>query len=242
MVLKTRRNGYDGKGNATLRDASGIEEGWRKLNGDQHALFVERFCPFIAELAVIVTRGRQGEMITYPLVESVQQDHICHLIKAPAAVSRETEAEALGLARRAVLAVDGVGSFGVEMFLTASGAVLLNEVAPRVHNSGHFTIEACVCSQFENHVRAVFGWPLGSTSMLAPAAVMVNLLGTAPGPGRPRGLDQALAVPGAHVHLYGKALSTPGRKMGHVTALGDTVSQALATAQRAAGRLQFGNS
>jgi len=125
------------------------------------------------------------------------------------------------------------------MFLTRAGDIVVNELAPRVHNSGHYTIEACVCSQFENHVRAVLGWPLGSTGMVAPAAVMVNLLGTAKAAGHPQGLERALAVSGAHVHIYGKALSGPGRKMGHVTALGATVGEALATAAVAAAEIEF---
>jgi 5-(carboxyamino)imidazole ribonucleotide synthase len=126
------------------------------------------------------------------------------------------------------------------MFLARDGAIVLNELAPRVHNSGHYTIEGCVCSQFENHVRAVLGWPLGDPRMVAPAAVMVNLLGAGRGAGRPAGLEAALAVSGAHIHLYGKAISGPGRKMGHITALGATVDEALATAQRAADLLRFG--
>jgi 5-(carboxyamino)imidazole ribonucleotide synthase len=126
------------------------------------------------------------------------------------------------------------------MFLGRDGEILINELAPRVHNSGHYTIEACVCSQFENHVRAVLGWPLGSARLRAPAAVMLNLLGANKGPGAPRGLTEALAVPGAHVHVYGKSVSAPGRKMGHVTALGQTVEEAMATAQQAASSIRFG--
>jgi 5-(carboxyamino)imidazole ribonucleotide synthase len=117
---------------------------------------------------------------------------------------------------------------------------VVNELAPRVHNSGHYTIEGCICSQFENHVRAVLGWPLGDPRMIAPAAAMVNLLGAGRGSGQPAGIEAALAVPGAHVHLYGKAISGAGRKMGHVTALGATREEALATAQRAADLLRFG--
>ena len=113
-------------------------------------------------------------------------------------------------------------------------------MAPRVHNSGHYTIEACACSQFENHIRAVLGWPLGSPALRAPAAAMVNLLGTGDGPRQPAGLAEALAVPGAHIHLYGKDRSARGRKMGHVTALGRSPAEALATAQRAAAALRFG--
>ncbi|HVV72411.1 MAG TPA: ATP-grasp domain-containing protein, partial [Verrucomicrobiae bacterium] len=145
------------------------------------------------------------------------------------------------LARQAVQAVGGVGSFGVEMFLSTAGALAINELAPRVHNSGHYTIEACRCSQFENHVRAVLGWPLGDPSMIAPAAVMVNLLGKTKGPGQPRGLDAALRIAGARVHLYAKRMTGPGRKMGHVTVVGQTVDQAKSIAERAAREIDFGN-
>ncbi|MGL5016488.1 MAG: ATP-grasp domain-containing protein, partial [Luteolibacter sp.] len=144
------------------------------------------------------------------------------------------------VACRAVEAVGAVGSFGVEMFLTRSGEIVVNELAPRVHNSGHYTIEACACSQFENHVRAVLGLPLGSTRMRAPAAAMVNLLGNIYAPGRAGGLDQALAVPGAHLHLYGKTMSGEGRKMGHVTALGATLAEAEQTAVECASKIHFG--
>jgi len=242
LLLKARRNAYDGKGNATVRTLAEILAAWRKLGGhDGNELFVEAFCPFVSELAVIITRGRNGECATYPLVETVQRDHICHIVRAPAAVSPEIAERALDIAHRAVTAVGAVGSFGVEMFLTADGKVFVNELAPRVHNSGHYTIEACECSQFENHVRAVLGWPLGSTRMVAPAVAMVNLLGVGKGPGRPAGLDRALAVPGTHVHIYGKAMSNAGRKMGHITALGQTMHEAQAKAEQAAREICFGN-
>lgn len=137
-------------------------------------------------------------------------------------------------------AIDGVGSFGVEMFLTRDGRVMINELAPRVHNSGHYTIDPCVCSQFENHVRAVMGWPLGSAEMLSPVAVMVNLLGSTRGPGAPSGMDRALGVSGAHVHIYGKAMSGSGRKMGHITAVGKNLEEAEKIARQAADLIQFG--
>ena len=126
------------------------------------------------------------------------------------------------------------------MFLSATGELVINELAPRVHNSGHYTIEACHCSQFENHVRAVLGWPLGSPALLAPAAVMVNLLGTGKAPGQPRGLENVLGMTGMRVHIYGKTMSGTGRKMGHVTVLGDSVGEALAIAERAAKEIYFG--
>lgn len=241
LLLKARRNAYDGKGNATLRSVADSTAAWTKLGGDQGCdLFVEEFCDFSTELATIVTRGRDGASVTYPVVETVQRDHVCHVVKAPAPVPPEVAARAAEVAQRAVAAVGAVGSFGVEMFLKRAGEIVVNELAPRVHNSGHYTIEACRCSQFENHVRAVLGWPLGSTAMVAPAAVMVNLLGTVKAAGHPYGIDRALAVPGAHVHIYGKAMSGAGRKMGHVTALGTTLDEALTAAQQAAVAIRFG--
>ena len=239
LVLKQRRNGYDGKGNLTLRAPSEVDHAWRAMVGDRNPLYVEGFCKFRAELATIITRGIHGEVVQYPLVETVQKEHICHIVKAPAVVPAEIAEHALQIAARAVEAVGGIGSTGVEMFLTADNQVLINELAPRVHNSGHYTIEGCVCSQFENHVRAVLGWPLGSAELRAPAAVMVNLISPAAGAGWPRGVEKALAIPGAHLHLYGKINSGVRRKMGHVTALGSTIEEALATAQRAADCIQF---
>ncbi len=241
LVLKTRRNGYDGKGNFTLRSAADVATGWEVLGGGTNELMVEAFFPFVRELAVIVTRGRDGSTAVYPVVETMQRDHICHLVKAPAGIPDELAGRAAALARRAVEVVGGVGSFGVEMFLSAAGDLAINELAPRVHNSGHYTIEACACSQFENHVRAVLGWPLGDPRMVAPAAVMVNLLGNDKSSGQPRGLDAALRVTGARVHLYGKRMSGPGRKMGHITVLADAVAAAQAAAERAAALITFGS-
>lgn len=235
LVLKARYGGYDGYGNATLHHADEIPAAWEKLSrGGERKLMVEAFVPFVRELAVMALRGRDGEVRLYPVVETVQQNHICHVVRAPANISPETAAEARRLASAAVEALDGVGVFGVELFQLANGEVLLNEIAPRPHNSGHYTIEGCVTSQFENHLRAVLGWPLGGTALVAPAAGMVNLLGTRNGAVNPDGIKAALGVEGAHVHLYAKRESRQGRKMGHVTALGATVSEAEAIARRAA--------
>jgi 5-(carboxyamino)imidazole ribonucleotide synthase len=239
-VLKRRFNAYDGKGNATVHSAADLPAAWARLDGDGHGLYVEELCTFSMELATIVTRAEDGALARYPVVETVQREHVCHIVKAPAAIAPETAGRASDLAARAVEAIRGVGSFGVEFFHLADGSLLLNEIAPRVHNSGHYTIEACACSQFENHLRAVLGWPLGSTAMVAPAAVMVNLLGYGDGTGVPRGLVDALRIPGASVHIYGKTRSTRGRKMGHVTALGRDLEEAAALAQRAADCIRFG--
>ncbi|MGZ4963972.1 MAG: 5-(carboxyamino)imidazole ribonucleotide synthase [Limisphaerales bacterium] len=241
LVLKARRNGYDGKGNFTVNSEADIAEAWKVLNGDRNGLYAEAFCNYRAELAVIITRAHDGAMAVYPVVETVQRDHICHIVRAPAAVSPKAEEKAHHMARAAIEAIQGVGSFGIELFVTDNDEVMINELAPRVHNSGHYTIEGCVCSQFENHVRALFGWPLGTTEMVAPAAVMVNLLGSSQGSGAPLGMENALQVTGAHVHIYGKAMSARGRKMGHVTALGPDVAQAEAAAQSAANKIFFGS-
>lgn len=240
FVLKTRRLGYDGKGNATVRDAASAKAAFATLHRGSGSLYAEAFCPFVRELAVMVVRGRNGEVVAYPVVESRQENHVCRVVLAPAAIDGATAERATRVAIDAVSGFDGIGAFGVELFELADGAILVNELAPRVHNSGHYTIEACLCSQFENHVRAVMGWPLGSPRMTAPAAAMVNLLGERRGIGAARGLDRALAEPGAYVHIYGKAMTGKGRKMGHVTALGGSPSEALAIASRAAAAIRFG--
>jgi 5-(carboxyamino)imidazole ribonucleotide synthase len=240
LVLKARRNGYDGKGNATLNGTNDIDAAWAKLDGDNRELYVEGFCNFTGEIAVMVTRGSDGDIVNYPVVESVQKDHICHIVRAPARIDDELAEKAVTLARKAVTTIDGVGSIGVEMFITEDKQIILNEMAPRVHNSGHYTIEACECSQFENHVRAVLGLPLGSTKMIAPAAVMINMLGEEQGTGYPVGIDEALKVDGAHIHVYGKAVTNIGRKMGHITALGESIGEAEEIAHRAAKCIRFG--
>ena len=240
LLLKARRNGYDGKGNFTLRSETEVEAGWQALGGGKIELFVEAFWHFSRELAVIVTRGRDGATVVYPVVETIQRNHVCHVVKAPAEISAEVAKRATDMARRAAEAVGGTGSFGVEMFLSANGEMAINELAPRVHNSGHYTIEACDCSQFENHVRAVLGWPLGNPLMLAPTAVMVNLLGTGKAPGQPHGLENVLRMTGARVHIYGKMMSGAGRKMGHITVLENSLEEGLAIAERAAQEIYFG--
>lgn len=234
LVLKARRNGYDGYGNATIQGPEQLDAAWERLARGAGSLLVEAWAPFIRELAVMVVRARDGETLAYPVVETVQQNHICHVVRAPAAVAPATAAAAAELAMAAVRAVDGVGIFGVELFELADGRLLYNEQAPRPHNSGHYTIEGCVTSQFENHLRAVLGWPLGATELRAPAAVMVNLLGRRNGPVSHEAIREALAVPGAHIHLYGKREGRVGRKLGHITALGPTLAEAEAVARRAA--------
>ncbi|NJM05071.1 5-(carboxyamino)imidazole ribonucleotide synthase [Candidatus Gracilibacteria bacterium] len=233
LVLKARRNGYDGYGNATLRHPEDIAAAWERLSA-RSDLLAEAWVPFVHELAVMIGRGRDGSIVVYPAVETVQRNHICHMVRAPAAIPPATAKHAAALAQQAVTAIDGIGIFGVELFALPDGQVLYNEIAPRPHNSGHYTIEGCTTSQFENHLRAVLGWPLGSSQLRAPAIVMVNLLGSRNGAVTSDVLNTALAVPGAHIHLYGKRQARIGRKMGHITALGANIAEAEAIALRAA--------
>jgi 5-(carboxyamino)imidazole ribonucleotide synthase len=241
FVLKSRRGGYDGYGNATIRSHEEIEAGWEKITkGDtSQELYCEAFVRFTKELAVMIARGRAGDLALYPVVETVQQNHICHYVTAPAAIDDAAREAVIDYGRRSVEAIGGVGIFGIELFLAEDGSVLVNEMAPRPHNSGHYTIEGCVTSQFENHIRAVMGWPLGSTALRAPAA-MANILGDHSGTGSVADYPAALANPSAHLHIYGKAESRKGRKMGHVTVLAGSVEEALAQAIEAERGVRFG--
>lgn len=223
LVQKARRGGYDGRGVAVMQDESAFERAL-PVPG-----FVERFIEAEKELAVLVARSVSGECRVYPAVEMRfrADDNVLDFLVAPAAVDSETAHRAEQLAVRTVEAMTGVGVFGIEMFLTAEGGLLVNEVAPRTHNSGHHTIEACLTDQFEQHLRAILNLPLGATTQVRPAA-MVNLLGEAGYQGRPviAGLEAALAIPGVCVHIYGKAVTKPGRKMGHVTVIDESAQAA----------------
>jgi 5-(carboxyamino)imidazole ribonucleotide synthase len=238
IMLKARRDGYDGRGNALVRGPEEADEACARLGWPERTLFAEAVIDFDRELAAIVVRGQDGSVVQYPVVETRQDArlHVCREVLAPACIPPVVADEAGALARAAVEAVDGVGTFGVELFLARGGDVLVNELAPRPHNSGHYSMEACHTSQFANHVRAVLGLPLGEATQRAPAA-MVNLLGTGGGSLALEDLAEALRVPDTAVHLYGKHENRPGRKLGHVTALGESVDEALGRARLAASRL-----
>ncbi len=241
FVMKSRRGGYDGYGNGTVRSSQEIVPIREEITRGElrNELYAEAFVPFTKELAIMVVRGRSGEMKFYPVVETVQRNHICHVVTAPADIPQDVATRATAMAATAIEAIDGVGVFGVELFLKDDGDLLVNELAPRPHNSGHYTIEGCVTSQFENHIRAVMGWPLGSTDLLAPGVAMVNILGETHATGVIANYDEVLADPGLHLHLYGKTECRPGRKMGHVTVLADTVEEARSRAERGAGLVRF---
>ncbi len=211
-VLKTRRFGYDGKGQATIRTGDDAEAAWQEI-GAQPAI-LEAFIPFEREISVVVARSIDGETLCFDVAENEHRDHILKVSRVPAAVPAALADEARGIATRIAEAFDYVGVLAVEMFVVADGAapaVMVNEIAPRVHNSGHWTLDGCSVSQFEQHIRAVAGWPL-ATPVRRGRAEMVNLIGA-----EVEAVDKWLTVPGASVHLYGKPAVRDGRKMGHVT-------------------------
>jgi 5-(carboxyamino)imidazole ribonucleotide synthase len=204
--------GYDGKGQARIDDTNDLAVAWRQMGAPIGIL--ERFVDFAYEASVIVARAMDGSIACFPPVENRHtDDHILSTTIVPAPMTPETARAAEDLARRIAEAIELVGLICVELFVTADGQLMVNELAPRPHNSGHWTIDACVTSQFEQLIRAIAGLPLGSTERLADA-VMENLIGD-----QADGWLEALADPRAKLHLYGKAESRPGRKMGHVTRL-----------------------
>ena len=218
-ILKTAGFGYDGKGQVRLRDASDAAEAWDELGGSECVL--EGFVEFEREVSVVAARGIDGAFAHYGVIENAHVGGILDVsVWPPPSVSAETAAEAADITRAICEALNVVGVLCVEFFVTDGGDLIVNEMAPRPHNSGHLTIEASSTSQFEQQVRAVCGLPLGSTSLLRPAA-MANLLGDVWASGTPR-WAAALALPEVSLHLYGKAEARPGRKMGHLTALAET--------------------
>lgn len=236
VVIKARKYGYDGYGNATVFNEDECKSAIGRFNSKNPSrqLMVEEFINFSKELAVLVARNCRGEVAVYPCVETVQYRHICHSVVAPAEISIELCKKAQEAALNCVKAINGIGIFGVELFLSKDNRILVNEIAPRPHNSGHYTIEACYTSQFENCIRAVLNLPLGSPELITPAAAMINLLGTRGGVGNPENIEELLRHKKVWLHLYNKKMSRIGRKMGHITALGKTTEEAYKLAQSAA--------
>jgi 5-(carboxyamino)imidazole ribonucleotide synthase len=231
MIVKTRHGAYDGRGNMVVKSPAELAETLKKFAGQN--LYAERLVPFTKELAVMVARSTNGEVAVYPLAQTIHKNNICHEVLVPAPVDKNIERKALKLAKQVATHLGGAGVFGIEMFLTGQGKVLINEIAPRVHNSGHYTTEACMTSQFEQHIRAIAGLPLGRTDLLVPATVMINILGERDGPTQIKGMDDCLAIPGVSVHLYGKSPTKIDRKMGHITAIGKSLNQARNRARQA---------
>jgi 5-(carboxyamino)imidazole ribonucleotide synthase len=232
-VLKTAAFGYDGKGQRKIERREDPATVWETFGGG-HAV-LEQFVDFEKEVSVIVARGVDGKMAAYPVCENVHRNHILDVTSVPAGISAEADGQARVLAGEVAEKLDLVGLLAVEMFLLKDGSLLINELAPRPHNSGHFSFDASVTSQFEQQLRAICGLPLGSTESLRPAA-MVNLLGDLWAHGEPDWVAAA-AMPQVKIHLYGKAEPRPGRKMGHLTAFGNSADEAVQHAQQARAAL-----
>jgi 5-(carboxyamino)imidazole ribonucleotide synthase len=233
-VLKTADWGYDGKGQAKLKSADEIERIWPAFAGQESIL--EAFVDFACEISVVGARGLDGEFVAYGPIHNTHRNHILDVSICPAPVSEAVSRDAIEITRTIFEKLQVVGVLCVEFFVTRDDKLLVNELAPRPHNSGHYTIDACVSCQFEQQVRAVCGLPLGSNRQHRPAA-MVNLLGDVWQPNSPR-WDQALKQADLKLHLYGKAEPRPGRKMGHFTALADNAQHAAAIALAAREALQ----
>jgi len=228
-ILKTASFGYDGKGQQTINARDDFDEIWSATSADEMVL--EAAVQFQTEISVIVARSPDASMATFPACENIHKNHILDVTVVPARVSDAVRAEAARLASTIAQQLELVGLLAVEMFVKRDGEILVNELAPRPHNSGHWTIEACATSQFEQQVRAVCGLPLGSTEMLKPTA-MANILGYAWQHGTPQ-WAKALGNEGVHLHLYGKQEPRPRRKMGHITAMATTAEDAIARVTKA---------
>ena len=233
-VLKTADFGYDGKGQSKLAVPDQVDPAWRALQGAEG--IYEAFVDFEKEISVVGARTVRGEFAAYPVFENSHARHILDVTFAPAAISPMLARQAVELAGGILRDLHVVGLLTVEMFVTRDGRILVNELAPRTHNSGHLTIDGCVTSQFEQQVRAVCGLPLGSTELREPAAAMANLLGDLWQAGEPQ-WRAALEDPRMKLHLYGKAEPRPGRKMGHLNTTGGTAMDCVARVRQARERL-----
>lgn len=239
LMLKARTGGYDGRGNMPVTPDLDLEAAIEAVGG---SAMVEEFVDFERELAVMAARG-DGETRLHPVTETVHADEILRETVVPPRCDEDVIATAEAVARSALEALEGRGIFGFELFETSDGDILFNEVAPRPHNSGHWTIEGTVTSQFEQHVRAVLGWPLGATERVHESVVSVNILGdgTTARPVGLSGVEHVLKSPRGHLHWYGKAQTRPLRKMGHltVTSKSDAIDQVLSRARALRSHLNF---
>jgi 5-(carboxyamino)imidazole ribonucleotide synthase len=233
VVVKARRNGYDGQGTFILKDKVALDSLYARY--PDTPFLIEEFIPFDRELAIVAARGVNGEIATYPILETQQQEQVCRRVFTLHDLPDRLISDCNSIATKLLASLDSIGVFAIELFATPDGKVLVNEIAPRTHNSGHLTIEACATSQFSQILRAVAGLPLGSTALICGSAVMVNLLGYEDTDSDYLTQRQQIAaLPHTFVHWYGKTQSRIGRKLGHVTILLDTVdrSQAEALAQQ----------
>lgn len=235
MLLKQRKGGYDGKGNHLIEREEDIPEAFNAMKGEANQLMVEAFVNYRLEISAIVAGGRTGEIKIYPLSENLHENNILKRTIVPARISDVIAEKARGIAMDIVKLLEGIGIFCIEMFVDSDNNILVNEIAPRTHNSGHYSLEGCYTSQFFQHLRCILNLPLGSTALIHPC-VMLNLLGEEgySGEGRLDGLEAALGIPKVYVHYYDKKETKPHRKMGHITIVDEVLEQALIKAEEAA--------
>ena len=238
MLLKTCTGGYDGKGNALIKETADYESAYESLGAGKLPLMVEEFVPFEKEISVLACQSTCGDIRVFPIAENVHKDNILDETTVPAQISDAVKTKAMDIAKQSVKAFHAYGMLCIELFVTSAGDVLVNELAPRPHNSGHYTIEACVSSQYENHIRAILGLPLGDTSQIKPCA-MKNLIGSSNGQADLKGLEEAYQYENVKVHIYGKETVSVGRKMGHITAIDESVEEALSKVRLAHSKLRF---
>jgi 5-(carboxyamino)imidazole ribonucleotide synthase len=247
LVIKVRKGGYDGRGNIVIRSKEDLEslrlkEFIRRYSSkDNIGFYAEEYVNFVKEISVIVARAYDGSSVAYPVAENIHDDGILDTSIVPARIDEHTYNKAREIARDVIDAFNGIGVFGVEMFLTSDGSIMVNEIAPRVHNSGHYTIEACNVSQFEEHIRAIMDMPLVGPRMICNSAVMVNILGNDAVNGKYAlsNIDALLSIDGLRLHIYGKSTNKGRRKLGHMTILSNSREDAIAKAMYARSLLKI---
>lgn len=230
LVLKACEDSYDGRGNFLIRSPRDVERGIRYFG--RRRCMIEKFIHFSKEVSVMVARNTSGQIVSFPLVQNIHTNGILDTTIVPAGVNGNVESNAKSIAEKVVKSLKGVGIFGIEMFLD-DNKLIINEIAPRPHNSGHYSIEACSVSQFELHIRAILGLPLVKPRLMSPV-VMMNILGIPNYSGKYsfKGIDKALAISGLKVHFYGKMITKPQRKLGHFTITAENIEEALSSARR----------
>lgn len=238
LILKTCTGGYDGKGNAVIHNESEIKEAFDSLGSLSLPLMVEEFIPFEKEVSILVCQNTKGDVEVFPIAENVHVNSILDETTVPAKISEESKNKAMDIARKTSKVFKAYGMLCIELFVLKSGDILINELAPRPHNSGHYTIEGCYTSQYEQHIRAILGLPLGNPNLIRPTA-MKNIIGNINGKAIVKGLDEAYSVPNVKIHIYGKEEVKVGRKMGHITATGNTIEEALEEVRFAHSKISF---
>lgn len=231
-MLKACEDSYDGRGNFLIRSMDKTQEAFDFFHGKECML--EKFIPFIKEISIMVARNSDGQIVSFPVAENIHSNNVLDMTIVPARISKKVSIKAKRIAQKTMGALKGAGIFGIEMFVTKDEDVIVNEIAPRPHNSGHYSIEACSISQFEQHIRAILDLPLSDPQLLTPA-VMVNILGSEHHNGtyKIKGLRKLMSIPGIKLHIYGKKISKPRRKLGHITVTAQNVQEAIFRAERA---------